>query len=406
MKIKLGYLILLLQLVIVFLSEFLSRYITFFSQATQLAFSVIFIALLIYIYKRKVKPKMVWIILLSLTILVLGVFRNQFFINIFQLILVCSNFIFVFYVDKLDEQICKSLIKLIILFCISQLFFDLFFPKATIDPLDRYSGTFIMANNKSRFLFFLLPYLFFLNRKKFYLGMLGKLFTLLTIALSAYLGYSNLGILILILSIALGYKVKNIYSLTAIMFLFIYVIYIFSLNAYKSREPGKEYTTVQMNYERFFHSEVGVAAVYKYGFEELKKTYFLGVGYGNFSSRSGQLFNSEITENIPKQMIKKWHPLFENKSPYGLSSLFVLIVELGFFSIIPIFILLRWLHSVIKKAPFFLRVMVIYLFFIINYNPTFFEFNESILYLLTLIIVNKLNSLDERKNLHPATSKY
>ena len=116
MKIKLGYFILLLQLVIVFFSEFLSRYITYFSQATQLGFSVLFIVLLIYIYKRNVKPKVVWIVLLSLTILVLGVFRNQFFINIFQLILVCSNFIFVFYIDKLDEQICKSLIKLIIIY--------------------------------------------------------------------------------------------------------------------------------------------------------------------------------------------------------------------------------------------------------------------------------------------------
>ncbi|SEP82122.1 hypothetical protein SAMN05421824_0406 [Hyunsoonleella jejuensis] len=400
MKIKLGYLILLLQLVIVFLSEFLSRYIAFFSQATQLTFSIIFIALLIYIYKRKVKPKMVWIILLSLTIIVLGVFRNQFFINIFQLILVCSNFIFVFYMDKLDEQICKSLIKLIIIFCVSQLFFDLFFPKDSIDPLDRYSGTFVMANNKSRFLFFLLPYLFFLGKKNFYYGIIGKFFTISVIIFSAYLGFSNLGVLILLMSFVLGYIVKNIYKLSAIMFVIIYVIYTISFMAYEKRRPGTEYTAIQMNYERFFDTEIGVSAVYKYGYEQLKETYFLGVGYGNFTSRSGQIFDSEITENIPKQMIKKWQPLFENKSPYGLSSLFVLIVELGFFSMIPIFILLRWLHSIIKKAPFYLRVMVIYLFFIINYNPTFFEFNESILYLLTLIVVNKLNSFNEQKNIH------
>lgn len=400
MKIKLGYLILLLQLVIVFFSEFLTRYIAYFSQATQLGFSILFIALLIYIYNRRVKPKMVWIVLLSLTILVLGIFRNLFLINVFQLILVCSNFIFVFYIDKLDKQICNSLIKLIIVFGISQLFFDLFFPADSIDPLDKYAGTFVMANNKSRFLFFLLPFLFFSTNKMFYLGIIGKLTTISIIALSAYLGFSNLGVLILLISFFLGYFFKNIYKITAIMFVMIYLMYAISFNAYQKRKPGKNYTTIEMNYERFFDSEIGVAAVYKYGFEQLKETYFLGVGYGNFSSRSGQLFNSEVTENIPKQMIKKWYPLFENKSPYGLSSLFVLIVELGFFSIIPIIILLRWLHSIIEKAPFYLRVMVIYLFFIINYNPTFFEFNESILYLLTLVIVNKLHNFHERKHIY------
>lgn len=403
MKIKLGYFILLLQLLIVFFSDFLSRYITFFSQITQLGFSVLFIVLLLYIYNRKVKPKLVWMILLSLTILVLGLFRNQVLINLFQLILVCSNFIFVFFEDKFDEQVCRALMKLIIVFCVLQLFFDLSFPRDTIDPLDRYSGTFIMANNKSRFLFFILPYLFFLNKRKFYFGNLGKLFSIIIIGYSAYLGYSYLGLLILLISVILAFYIKNIYKLTGAMIILIYMMYAISLSEYKKREPGKNYTAMQMNYERFFDSEIGVAAVYKYGYEQLKDTYFIGVGYGNFTSRSGQIFDSEITKNIPKQMIKKWYPLFENKSPYGLSSLFVLFVELGFFSIIPIFILLRWLHSLIRQGPYYIRLMVIYLFFMINYNPTFFEFNESILYLLTLIIAHKLFAFNETKNLYTTT---
>lgn len=393
MKIKLGYLIILLQLVIVFLSEFISRYISYFSQAMQLAFSVLFIALLVYLYKKKAGPKMVSIILLSLTILILGVFRNQFFINLFQLILVCSNFIFIYYKDKLDKEVCDSLIVLVILFCALQLFFDLVFPKETIDPLDRYSGTFIMANNKSRFLYFMLPYLIFSNKNIYVFRRLGKIITILLILYSAYLGHSNMGILILILSLMLAIIVKNIYKLTIIILALTYLIYNVSENAYSNRSPNSSYTAVEMNYERFFDSEIGVAAVYKYGVTQLKESYFLGVGYGNFSSRAGQFFNSEITENIPKQMIKKWQPLFDNKSPYGLSSLFVLIVELGVFSIIPIIILFRWLNVIIKEGRYYLRVMVIFLFVIINYNPTFFEFNESILYLLTLTLLYK-SSLD------------
>lgn len=402
MKIKLGYLIIVLQLVIVFLSEFISRYISYFSQATQLGFSILFIALLFYLYKKKADPKMVSIILLALTILILGVFRNQFFINLFQLILVCSNFIFIYYKDKLGKEVCDSLIVLVILFCALQLFFDLFFPKNTIDPLDSYSGTFIMANNKSRFLYFMLPYILFSNKNIYVYGWLGKIITVILILYSAYLGHSNMGILILIFSLILAIAVKNIYKLVIIILALTYMIYTISEHSYENRALNSGYTAMQMNYERFFDSEIGVAAVYKYGVIQLKESYFLGVGYGNFSSRSGQFFNSEITENIPKQMIKKWQPLFDNKSPYGLSSLFVLVVELGIFSIIPIIILFKWLNEIIKKGRYYLRVMVIFLFVMINYNPTFFEFNESILYLLTLTLLYK-SALDERHNLYTAS---
>jgi hypothetical protein len=402
MKVNVGYLILFVQLVIVFLSDFISRAIYFFSHTVQLAFSLLFILLLLIIYKKRANLNVVNFLLLALTILAIGIFRNQFFLNLLQLILVSSNFIFIFFLDKLTEVSLRKLIKLILIFSFLQLFFDLFFPKDVIDFMDTYSGSFIMANNKSRFLMFIYPYALFLPKRYYIYSGIGKTVFLVVVAYSIYIGYSNLAIAIFFLSIVIAFAIRNIYVVGLL-----YIVGLFILSSiveyYALKDTNKRYTPLEMNYHRFFHKEHGVAAVYKYGFEKLKESNFIGVGFGNFSSRSGQIFDSEVTENIPKQLIKFWQPLFETKAPYGLSSLFVLIVELGFFALIPIFILLRWLNTIYQKSPYYLRVMVVFMFFIINYNPTFFEFNECVLYLLTIIIIYKLIPFEKSKPVHLAT---
>lgn len=385
-KINAGVFILLLQVIVVFLSEFISRSLTYFNHTVQILFSLFFISLLFYyFYKNHIRKTLVPFVLLALTILAIGIFRNQFFLNIFQLLLVISNFIFIFYAHKLNDRNIRKLIVYILIFSFLQLFFDLLFPKDAIDPRDRYSGTFIMANNKSRFLMFVLPLVLYLPKKFFTLKWFGKLLLVVSILYSAYIGYSKLSVLLFVGSVVLALFFKNIY--------FIAIIYIASMfivptqtKKYIDSHKGKRMSHLEMDYHRFFHKGHGVAAIYIYGFDQLKESNFLGVGYGNFSSRAGQLFKSEVTANIPKQLIKYWYPLFDTKAPYGLSSLFVLIVELGIFSIVPIVILLVWMQALIREGHYFLRLMVIYLFFIINYNPTFFEFNESLLYFITILV--------------------
>lgn len=393
MKVNVGYLILFIQLIIVFLSDFISRAFHAFSHTFQITFSLFFIALLLFSYKKRFNLSFVNFVLLALTILVIGVFRNQFFLNLLQLILVASNFIFIFFSEKLNHINLRRLISLILIFSFLQLFFDFFFPRDVIDIKDTYSGTFVMANNKSRFLMFILPYALFLSKKNYLYNGLGKLIFLVVITYSIYIGYSNLAFALFFLSVIIAYLTRSI----LIVGLY-YIVGIFVLSMvveyYALKDKSKIYTPIEMNYHRFFHDEHGVKAVYLYGFQQLKESYFIGVGFGNFTSRSGQIFESEVTENIPKQLIKFWMPLFETKAPYGLSSLFVLIVELGVLALIPIFILLRWLNSIYKKGPYHLRVMVVFMFLIINYNPTFFEFNECVLYLLTIIIISKLTEIE------------
>jgi len=399
MKVNVGYFILFLQVIIIFLSDFISRGINFFGHTVQLVFSFLFILLLLTIYKGRLKLNLIKFIFLALTILSIGIFRNQFFLNLLQLILVSSNFIFIFYSDKLNADNLHKLMKLILIFSFAQLFFDLLFPRDVFDFMDKYSGTFIMANNKSRFLMFIFPYAFFLPKRYYLFNGLGKSVFLISVCYSIYIGYSNLAIGIFFLSLVLAFITKNIYVIGVI-----YVVGVIALSSivsyYAMKDESKDFTPLEMNYHRFFDQEHGVAAVYKYGFEKLKESSFIGVGFGNFSSRSGQIFESEVTENIPKQLIKFWQPLFETKAPYGLSSLYVLIIELGIFALIPIIILLRWLNSIYSKCPYHLRVMIVFMFLIINYNPTFFEFNECVLYMLTIIIANKLLIIEKTKNIH------
>ncbi|MCA0131295.1 hypothetical protein [Winogradskyella alexanderae] len=293
--------------------------------------------------------------------------------------------------------------NLILIFCFLQLFFDLLFPRDVIDIMDKYSGTFIMANNKSRFLMFVYPYAVFLPKHYYPYNNLGKITFLVAVGFSIYIGYSNLAIAIFFLSLIIAFLTKNIY-VVGLFYIFGFMALSSIVEYYALRDTNKDYTPLEMNYHRFFHDEHGVEAVYKYGFKKLVESNFIGVGFGNFSSRSGQIFESEVTENIPKQLIKFWLPLFETKAPYGLSSLYVLIVELGVFALIPIFVLLRWLNSIYHKSNYHIRVMIVFMFLIINYNPTFFEFNECVLYLLTLVIAHKLTSIEKTKNLHIATS--
>jgi len=280
-----------------------------------------------------------------------------------------------------------------------QLFFDLLFPKDVIDPLDQYSGTFIMANNKSRFLMFVFIYALFLPKREYIFNMTGKIVFLTVVGYSIYIGFSGLALLLFAISAVLAFITRSIYSVLGYSVLGLFILSSI-VNYYVENDTSKDFSALEMNYHRFFHDEHGVAAVYKYGFKKLNESYYIGVGFGNFSSRSGQIFESEVTENIPKQLIKFWMPLFDTKAPYGLSSLFVLFVELGFMAIIPIIILLRWLNRLLRSSPFHIRMMIIFMFFIINYNPTFFQFNESLLYFLTLIIAYKLSKTNEKDRIH------
>lgn len=399
MKVKVGYILLFLQLGIVFLSDFISRFLTYFSHFTQLTFSAIFILIVIYVFNQRINLTSTKFLLLVMTIMAIGIIRNQFFLNLLQLILVASNFLFIFFAHKLETKNLNRILGLILFFCFFQFLFDISFPKDVIDLKDRYSGTFVMANNKSRFLMFIFPLAFLLPSNRYYLGSMGKFFFLVVVSVSIYLGHSMLAVLIFCVSVLFAMFVRSIYHVLIIYLLGV-VVLVNVTKSYLESTNSKPYPSIEMNYHRFFHNEHGVAAVYEYGLEKLRDSYFLGVGFGNFSSRSGQIFNSEITQSIPRQRIKFWEPLFDTKAPYGLSSLYVLIVELGILSLFPIMFLLRWFDKLIKKGDFKIRFMAIFLFLIINYNPTFFEFNESLLYFLTLLVTFNLYTINERKNVY------
>jgi len=260
-----------------------------------------------------------------------------------------------------------------------QILFDFSFPVANADNvLDKYAGTFVMANNKSRFLIYILLFLFSV---KYPIKKWIKILLIIPITASMILGNSVFGMLFMIVSIFMAIFVRRFFIFLLIVFVSGVLSFNYIIKHYQDND------VLLVNYNRYLDPEHGVYGVYEYGLEQLKETDYLGVGFGNFSSRAGQFVNNKVTLGIPNTMILFNQDLFTTKSPYGLSALFALFVEMGIFSLPVIYFLIRTLWT-FKHESFWGYFSFYYLFFVINYNPSFFEFSEGGLYVLTYILTN------------------
>lgn len=374
--------LLFIQFSLVFLAPLLSRVIPNFDKLIQLIYSAIFFVLLSNELKIKLKTKYFLLFLTLIATVIVSLIWSNVIVPIVEVFLICSNFVFLLLHKRIGKTGLSYIIWALVVFSSLQIGFDLLFPTDELDPKDVYAGSFIMANNKSRYLGFIIPVLIGLPKQFFFRSKPLKFFLILGVLYSLYLGFSTISFLLIVSSIGLSLIVKKLWVLLSLTTIFLLIVpSIF--------ESNQHITPVRMNYHRFFHKEHGVAAVYSYGWEKLIESKGIGVGLGGFSSRAGQLFKTETTQGIPKTLIKFWQPLFDTKAPYGLSSLFTLLVELGGLALVPLYFLFGYLSSILKRRHFILSYMGIYTFFLMNYNPTFFEFNESVLYMVPLFFLHK-----------------
>lgn len=290
-----------------------------------------------------------------------------------------SFFGFLFVEEEILVRNAKLLIGIILILSSLQILFDFSFPVANADNvLDKYAGTFVMANNKSRFLIYILLFLFSV---KYPIKKWIKILLIIPITASMILGNSVFGMLFMIVSIFMAIFVRRFFIFLLIVFVSGVLSFNYIIKHYQDND------VLLVNYNRYLDPEHGVYGVYEYGLEQLKETDYLGVGFGNFSSRAGQFVNNKVTLGIPNTMILFNQDLFTTKSPYGLSALFALFVEMGIFSLPVIYFLIRTLWT-FKHESFWGYFSFYYLFFVINYNPSFFEFSEGGLYVLTYILTN------------------
>lgn len=271
-----------------------------------------------------------------------------------------------------------------------QLPFDFFFPNVQLkDYLDWYNGTFLMANNKSRFLGFCIPFLIFflfkVGTKKIALKLLFFIAMVFGI-FSFYFGFSNIAYLMIVAAVCLSIFKRFWVSFGFIAICFFSVSFLVNGVLSNLELSDLEKNLITYNSARYLDPGHGVVAVYMYGLEALKSQLFvLGTGLGEFSTRAAQLFATDLNQGIPKVMITYGY-LSKTSSPYGLSSFFVWIVEGGIWGV---FLLLLTL-SRLKQfySCFICRYLVNYLVLLLFYSPVMIEFSEMFIYFFVIKVAN------------------
>jgi len=389
-----SYLALILLITLGFTAMFIERYIPHFEKLSLIIFLIAGVISLFYRDNLKIllSRRITFLIILPLfgsfvySILILS--PDKFFL---QLLIYVSSFLPLILIGNINKRQTVQIIRLILLFSLSQIFFDIFFPNPEYSDLDKYAGTFNTGNDKSRYLYLIFFSVFFLGKDVINIKpgyTIIRFFISIPILISAFIGFSNLGLLMFLSSISLALITRRIW-----VFLLIHIIGFAILSRFMYNSE-LVHTNIYLSgiYHRYFDFEHGIVALYNYGMELLQETYYLGVGLGNWVTRAGQLYGTEYVLNSPPTMQIRG-VLFESSySPPSLSAFFLMLVEMGIWGlwiVIGIVVLLR------KKLgnSYYGFVSFIFVFYMINYYPMYFEFNyQFFLMTSTTLIILKNKS--------------
>ncbi|MBI5643965.1 MAG: hypothetical protein HY954_10890 [Deltaproteobacteria bacterium] len=287
----------------------------------------------------------------------------------------------------------RVFLPLFVIIGVLQLPADLLFPNLDEHVLDMYSGTFQIANNKSRFLFLVLLASIFV-----YWGCKGRsrvllLFSILAMLFSFKLGDSMFVYIFGAVSLLLGLFHRRKYVALGLALMLVFGIY-YILDAY-SDEPY-----VVFIFHRFFDAEHGAVAVVNYGFHLLKESYWMGSGLGEFISRASQSMGGLYVNQIPRTMVTYGKIYEETVAPTGLPAYVSIITEAGAAGIALSAFLIVYLyknsfHSFAGFASF------IYVLLLSMFIPMFYEGPDGAIFLYAYVLINK--ALRHRDELLTAT---
>ncbi|WP_133303039.1 hypothetical protein [Cupriavidus lacunae] len=271
--------------------------------------------------------------------------------------------------------------RLIVFFALLQLVFDVLLPqKNRIDPQDWYAGTFLIANNKSRILaFFLVLFsaISVLERKYF-----RWVAVAIPVCVSAYLGHSYASYGFVTCALLLSYMFRRPIVGVVSIGLAVICSKIFADWLIQQSFDNHELSMLLMyNYARYFDPVSGVFALYKYGADALMESGFMGTGLGSFVSRAANFFSTPLYRGIPETMIV-YGEYFKAATPYGLSALFVPIVEQGFLGVAYVMLIIGLLVRAFG-SDFWGRFCFFYIIVILLYSPVMLEFSEFFIYVAT-----------------------
>lgn len=300
------------------------------------------------------------------------------------------SFLSMFFVRfDFDRELVSLLSAIVCCFVLIQFLSDIAFPNYHLgNEKDLYSGTFSIANNKSRYIAFVMPFLVLLaldREQKSALRMLSMI-SIVFGAISLFMGYSNIVYLFVMVAALVAYFIANFkYAVLSIFVPFLFLIPLFDFVISNLSLGSYEEALIEINTARYFDSNHGVLAVYSYGIDMMANYFYVfGVGLGEFSTRASQIFSSAINAGIPEVMIN-YGELFQTSSPYGLSSLFVILVEGGLAGLLVISLVLSRMSLI--YGSWITRYMVVYLLLMMLYSPVIFEFSELYLYVFSISLV-------------------
>lgn len=375
-----------LSIVIMILFGYADRYLAWANNLVDAYMFIMAIMSLILIIKQiycvNRQQLTILLVIAMFTIACIISYLNNFGITgIMQYVLYIAYLAPLLIVSRVSAGTAFKIWLIMILLGVVQLPFDLLFPRSDVDPIDSYTGTFVLANNKSRYLFMLAIAAIFLFRyinKRYRIVMLISVMSMLC---SLVLGYSLFVYLFGFASIILG-KFYDRRGFALILSILTIAVISFVFIAYA------ELPIVYFTFNRYIDVDHGVFAVVKYALGLLSNSYFMGTGLGEFVSRSSQSLGGLYVDTIPRTMIT-FGTIYENTvAPGGLPSYISIITEAGVFGVIASILIIYYLYSCCYSSYLGFSLFI-FIFLLSMYMPMFFEGPDGAIFVYAYVIINK-----------------
>lgn len=272
-------------------------------------------------------------------------------------------------------------LPLLIFIGLIQYSFDVLFPKLNEDILDAYSGTFAIANNKSRFLFMVILATAISYRRSFVFNRFVLPCSLILMAMSFLLGDSLFVYAFGFIAIFFGLLHKKKW----LAFLIAGIVFGLTVYVFQTQEDN---FFIEANYNRFFDPDHGTWAVTVTAMKIAHDTYWLGSGLGEFISRVAQTMEGQYVSVVPRTMVTFGFIYEDTIAPYGVPSYVSIIAETGVLGIVISALLLLYMYR--NSHPSFLGyTLFIYVVMLSLYMPMFFEAPDGAIFLYSYLIISR-----------------
>jgi hypothetical protein len=366
---------------------FFTRYLGAMSNIVDLVMIAVSLVVVVYLVRNMQSISVLHgdVLLISLLLsmaLVLSVLLHPKLNALVQYVLLMAYLVPLILIDCISTEVAyRYFLKLLAVIAVIQFPFDLLFPRLELAHEDAYSGTFLIANDKSRYLFLLLlASSLFIKRYK-HASKLVMLIPVPFVVVSFFWGDSLFTYAFGALSVLVGLTHKKKY-----LGVFIFFAGASAVAALVIRFA--ELPVIYIQYNRYLDLDHGVLAAIVYAVKTLISTGFLGTGLGEFASRTSQSLGGTYLSSIPRAMVNFGEIADKNVATGGFPWYLSLIAETGILGMLVSMLLIRYLYRRSHKSAVG-YMLFIYVLLLSFYSPIFFEKPDGILFLYSYLLLSK-----------------